>query len=40
MPRESTGARLWLRPERDRGDKGVERAMWIIKDGGRQHSTG
>lgn len=40
MPRESKGARLWLRPERDRGDKGVERAVWVIKDGGRQHSTG
>jgi integrase len=40
MPRQSKGAHLWLRPERDRGDKGVERAVWVIKDGGKQISTG
>src|ERR1700733_8336519 len=40
MPRQSKGAHLWLRPGRDRGDKGVERAAWVIKDAGRQHSTG
>jgi integrase len=39
MPRPSKGARLWLRPARERDD-GTERAVWIIKDGGRQHSTG
>jgi integrase len=40
MPRQSKGAHLWLRPERDRGDKGVERAVWVIKDEGRQIATG
>jgi integrase len=40
MPRQSKGAHLWLRPARDRGDKGVERAAWVIKDDGRQIATG
>ena len=40
MPRQSKGAHLWLRPARDRGDKGVERATWVIRDGGRQIATG
>jgi integrase len=40
MPRQSKGAHLWLRPERDRGDKGVERSTWVIKDEGRQIATG
>ena len=40
MPRISKGAHLWLRPARDRGDKGVERATWVIKDDGRQIATG
>jgi integrase len=40
MARRSKGAHLWLRPARDRGDKGVERAVWVIKDGGRQIATG
>jgi integrase len=40
MSRQSKGAHLWLRPERDRGDKGVERAAWVIKDDGRQIATG
>ena len=40
MPTRSKGAHLWLRPARDRGDKGVERAAWVIKDDGRQIATG
>jgi integrase len=40
MPRPSKGAHLWLRPGRDRGDKGAERATWVIKDDGRQITTG
>jgi integrase len=40
MPRQSRGPYLWLRPARQREDKGAERAVWVIKDGGRQHSTG
>jgi integrase len=40
MPRVSKGAHLWLRPARDRGDKGIERAAWVIKDEGRQIATG
>jgi integrase len=40
MPRQSKGAHLWLRPARDRGDKGVERSTWIIRDDGRQIATG
>jgi integrase len=40
MPRQSKGAHLWLRPVRDRGDKGVERSTWVIKDEGRQIATG
>ena len=40
MPRQSRGPYLWLRPPRERPDKSAERATWIIKDGGRQHSTG
>lgn len=39
MPRRSKGARLWLRPARRRGDV-LERAVWIIRDGGRDQSTG
>jgi integrase len=39
MPRQSRGPYLWLRPARQR-DGGTERSVWIIKDGGRQHSTG
>ena len=34
MRGQSKGAHLWLRPARDRGDKGVERAAWVIKDDG------
>lgn len=41
MPRQSKGAHLWLRPaSRDATGKLVQRARWIIKDGGRQISTG
>lgn len=36
MPRTSKGARLWLRPARDDGSQ----AVWIIRDGGYQRSTG
>lgn len=41
MPRPSKGARLWLRPpRRDESGRIVEAARWIIKDRGRQISTG
>ena len=40
MPRHASPARLWLRPERPRKGGGAERAVWIIIDSGRQHSTG
>jgi integrase len=40
MARHSKGAHLWLRPARDRGERGVERAAWVIKDDGRQIATG
>jgi hypothetical protein len=39
MPRQSRGPYLWLRPARERDDKGAEHAVWIIKDAGRQVST-
>jgi len=39
MPRQSRGARLWLRPARRSGGRS-ESAVWIIRDGRRQHSTG
>src|SRR5579863_2934092 len=39
MPRSSKRSRLWLRPARtDR--EGQHAAVWIIKDAGRQQSTG
>jgi integrase len=41
MPRQSKGARLWLRPAgRDAAGKIIDPARWIIKDGGRRISTG
>ena len=41
MPRPSKGARLWLRPaERDADGRLAAAARWIIKDAGRQFSTG
>ncbi len=39
MPRHARGPYLWLRPARER-DNGVDPAIWIIRDGGRQRSTG
>ena len=39
MPRQSRGPRLWLRPARERA-KGLEPAVWIIRDCGRDKSTG
>ena len=39
MPRHARGPYLWLRPARER-DNGVDPAIWIIRDGARQHSTG
>lgn len=37
MPRRSKGVRLWLRPARaERG----ESAVWVVRDGNRQSSTG
>jgi integrase len=39
MPRQSKGARLWLRPARRRG-KGIANAVWIIIDGNRHIATG
>jgi integrase len=39
MPRQSRGARLWLRPARRSGGR-AESPVWLIRDGGRQFSTG
>lgn len=39
MPRHSRGARLWLRPARNRSGR-IERAVWLIRDGGASKSTG
>ena len=39
MPRHARGPYLWLRPARER-DNGVDPAIWIIRDGARQRSTG
>jgi integrase len=39
MPRQSRGARLWLRPGRPRKG-GWEAPVWLIRDGGKQLSTG
>lgn len=39
MPRQSKGPRLWLRPERNRGARGVESAVWLIRDDGKEFST-
>lgn len=39
MPRPSKGPRLWLQPARKRNG-GVERAVWIIRDGAVKRSTG
>ena len=41
MPRKALGIRLWLRPERrDSSGSVIESSRWIIKDSGRQISTG
>lgn len=41
MPRPNKGAHLWLRPpRRDSAGCVVKNAVWIIKDSGRQVSTG
>src|ERR1700729_567769 len=39
MPRHARGPYLWLRPARQRQDKGAERAVWVIKDAGHQRGT-
>ena len=39
MPRQSGGPHLWLRPARMRAN-GTDPAIWIVKDAGRQLSTG
>ena len=41
MPRRSKGPRLWLQPAR-KGKAGqiLERAVWVIRDGGIKRSTG
>ncbi|EFI51319.1 tyrosine-type recombinase/integrase [Afipia sp. 1NLS2] len=39
MPRTSKGARLWKRPARTKNGRS-EAAVWIIKDGSKQTSTG
>jgi hypothetical protein len=39
MPRPSRGARLWLRPARRAGGR-AESPVFLIRDGGRQFSTG
>ena len=40
MPRQSKGARLWLRPARRRGSRIVANAVWIIIDGSKHVATG
>jgi len=40
MPRHAAGARLWLRPARKDADGYDREAVWVIKDGRRQVSTG
>lgn len=43
MPRKAKGARLYLQPQAVRERAGrtlVEPAVWVIRDGGRKHSTG
>jgi integrase len=40
MPRRTKGAHLWLRPERrDKLERTIARAIWVILDGGRQFAT-
>ncbi|MEJ0095153.1 MAG: hypothetical protein WDN46_17570 [Methylocella sp.] len=42
MPRPSKGARLWPRPEQRHPETGkiIEKAQWVIRDGGRSKRTG
>jgi hypothetical protein len=41
MPRRSKGPRLWLQPARkSAGGRTLERAVWVIRDGGIKRSTG
>jgi integrase len=41
MPRQSKGARLWLKPEeRDKAGRLRKRATWVIRDGARRVVTG
>jgi hypothetical protein len=41
MPRRSKGPRLWLQPARKSvGGRTLERAVWVIRDGGIKRSTG
>src|ERR1043166_7806972 len=41
MPRRSKGARLWLRPaRRDERERVTHPAVWLIRDGAHQESTG
>ena len=41
MPRRSKGAHLWLRPERrDKSDRLISRATWVILDAGKHFATG
>ena len=40
MPRQSKGARLWLRPARRKADRIVANAVWIIIDGSKHIATG
>jgi len=40
MPRESRGPRLWLRKERRKGSRLLQRAAWLIIDDGKHIATG
>lgn len=40
MPRQSKGARLWLRPARRKGGRLIANAVWIIVDGNMHVATG
>jgi integrase len=40
MPRQSKGARLWLRPARRKDGRLIKNAVWIIIDGNKHIATG
>jgi integrase len=40
MPRQSKGARLWLRPARRKAGRVTHPSVWLIRDGSHQQSTG